>query len=148
MTLRISDAIGRRVVARDSAEEIGKLKALLFAQPPVRVTGAWVTGSKRNAQIADWDHARFGPDAILVDSESSLRDADDEQEDRTVHRDRVLLGARVLDVNGFEHGKVTDAEVDEDDGSIIAVSVGERRVDPRSIRSLGTYALVVDSPPA
>ena len=148
MTLHVREAIGRRVVARDSAEDLGEVKELLFAQPPTSVTGVWVAGSKRSARIADWGHARFGPDVIMVDSESSLREVDDEHEDRTVHHDRVFVGARVLDVNGFEHGTVTDVEVDDGDGHVTAVAVGDLRIEPGAIRSLGTYALVVESPPA
>ena len=56
-----------------------------------------------------------------------------------------MLGTRVLTVDGRELGTVTDVEFDTDSGAVVRVQTDQGPIEPDRLRSLGSYALVVDS---
>ncbi len=146
MTESMRGATGRRVVASDTAEEVGVVKAFVVTQPPTNIAALHVTGRKRSAQLVDWAHVTgFGPDAVMIESAGTLRDVVDDTEKLAVSNHTQLLGIRVLDTLGTEHGTTDDAVFEPSDGSIISATNGTARWDGGALRSLGSYALVVDN---
>jgi sporulation protein YlmC with PRC-barrel domain len=145
-------AMGRRVVSAESAEEIGQLVAVVVDQPPRHITSLQVAGSKRKPTLVEWDGlSGFGPDAVMVRSENDLRAATDDAEVGATRGDLSLLGARVLDDAGEEHGTVDDVRFDPATGALLAVSaVGPGRPPaafaPGDLLALGSYALMVRAP--
>lgn len=57
----------------------------------------------------------------------------------------TMLGTRVLAVDGREVGTVTDVEFDTDSGVVVRVVTDQGPIEPDRLRSLGSYALVVDN---
>jgi len=55
-----------------------------------------------------------------------------------------MVGSRVLTVEGRSAGKVVDAEFDTETGAIVRVITDNGAVDAGRVRSLGSYALVVE----
>jgi hypothetical protein len=56
----------------------------------------------------------------------------------------AVIGARILDTAGFEHGRVADVEFDPATGAVLGIVGDGAHIDASRIRSLGTWALVVD----
>jgi uncharacterized protein YrrD len=148
----LRSAIGRRVVSATSAEEIGELKAVVVDQPPRRIVAVQVAGSKRKPAMVGWsDLAGFGPDAVMVGSEDAVRRTADDAETGAARGELSLLGARVLDDAGDEHGVVDDVAFDAETGALVAVTTagaGElgSRFEAADLLGFGTYALVVRAP--
>ncbi len=143
--LVLSAALGRRVVAQDTADEVGEVKAVVIDRSGRHVERIQVAGHKRNPRLVDWSAiATFGPDAVLLTAHEDVGDAVDDR-DREVARGAVaILGARILDTAGFEHGRVADVELDPVTGDVLGIVGDGARIDAEHIRSLGTWALVVD----
>jgi hypothetical protein len=87
----------------------------------------------------------------MVRSENDLRAATDDAEVGATRGDLSLLGARVLDDAGQEHGTVDDVQFDPATGALLGVSaVGPGRppaaFEPGDLLALGSYALMVRAP--
>lgn len=140
-------ALGRRVVAVDTAEDIGTVKAFVLDQTGRRITQLHVAGGRRSAQLVNWsDLTAFGSDAVMVASQRAVTDSVQERADEMVRGHVEAIGARVLDTGGFERGTVTDIEFDPDDGTVLAAVGVDTRWPGDSIRALGSYALIIDTP--
>ena len=140
-------ALGRRVVAVDTAEDIGAVKSFVLDRSGQRITQLHVAGGKRSAELVNWsDVTAFGADAVMVASRRAVTDSVEERADQMVRGRVEVIGARVLDTEGFEHGAVTDIEFDTDDGTVLAAVGHGTRWPGDSIRSLGGYALIIDPP--
>lgn len=140
-------ALGRRVVAVDTAEDIGTVKAFVLDQTGRRITQLHVAGGRRSAQLVNWsDLTAFGSDAVMVASQRAVTDSVQERADEMVRGHVETLGARVLDTGGFERGTVTDIEFDPDDGTVLAAVGVDSRWAGDAIRALGSYALIIDPP--
>ncbi len=147
MNERMSAALGRRVVAVDTAEEVGEVKAFVLEPSGRRVTQLHVAGRKRSAELVNWsDLAGFGPDAVMVASQDAVTDSVEERAEDMVRGRVATIGARILDTDGFEHGRVTDIEFDASDGTVVAALSDDARWPGDAIRALGSYALIVDAP--
>ncbi|MGB7980321.1 MAG: PRC-barrel domain-containing protein [Candidatus Nanopelagicales bacterium] len=143
----MSAALGRRVVAVDTAEDVGEVKAFVLEGSGRRITQLHVAGRKRSAELVNWsDLAGFGPDAVMVASQGAVTDSVEERADEMVRGHVSAIGARVLDTDGFEHGRVTDIEFDSADGTILAAVCEDARWPGDTIRGLGSYALIIDAP--
>ena len=143
--LTVSAAIGRRVVAQDTADEIGQVKAFVIDHSGRQVERIQVAGHKRNARLVDWSAiATFGSDAVMVAAHDDVGEAADERDQEVVRGEVTVLGARILDTTGLEHGRVTDVAFDPTTGAVVDVVGGDAHIAPDRIRSLGTWALVVD----
>jgi len=143
--LLMSAAIGRRVIAQDTADEIGEVKAFVVDRSGRTIERLQIAGRTRHARLVDWsDIASFGPDAVMVVAHDRVHEPVDDRDAEIVGGNVDVLGARVLDTAGFEHGTVADFEFDPDSGSIVGVVAGDAHIIRDRIRSLGTWALVVD----
>lgn len=56
----------------------------------------------------------------------------------------VVRVSRVLTTGGFEVGTADDVQTDTTTGEPIGVITADRRIDAERLRSLGSYALVVE----
>ena len=136
-------ALGRPVVARDTAETVGDVQGAVVDVPTRRVVALQV-GKGRKAQVVDWASlSGVGPDAVVVLSESALRDPTGDRETAFVRGSLPLLGARVLTDRGDEAGSLDDVEFDEGSGQLVALLAGERRFPASGLHSIGGYAVVV-----
>jgi len=137
--------IGQPVIAIDTAEEIGDVKHFVVSTDVSRVERLHIDGRKKNALFAEWASLEsFGADRVMVTAADDPSESDDDRDLDAAKGNVELLGARVLDTAGFEHGTVSDAIFDADTGSIIAIITSEQvRVEQSHVHSLGSYAVVV-----
>jgi uncharacterized protein YrrD len=144
-------AIGRKVVSRASAEELGRLTHLVVDVGGRRVASL-VVGKGRRARLVDWEHlSGFGPDAIVIDDEASLRPAAEPWEKEATHGARGLLGMRALSELGNAAGAIDDVVFDPETGEISGIVVGQREHAGTELLGAGSYAVIlgaaVDEPP-
>ncbi len=145
MSDRFQAAIGRKVVSRASAEELGRLTHLVVDVGRRRVAGL-VVGKGRRARLVDWEHlSGFGPDAIVVDDEASLRPAQEPWEKTAVHGDRGLLGMLALSELGNEAGRVDDVLFEPETGELSGIVVGAREHAGAALLGAGSYAVILDA---
>jgi uncharacterized protein YrrD len=141
----LSAALGRRVVAQDTADEVGTIKAVVIDRSGRQIERIQVAGNKRKPRLVDWSAiATFGPDAVLLAAHDDVGEAVDARDEEVVRGDVAVIGARILDTAGFEHGRVADVEFDPVTGAVVGIVGDAHHVDADQIRSLGTWALVVD----
>lgn len=138
---------GHDVVAVDNAEDIGSIKHFVVARDVSRIERLHIDGRKKNAVFAEWDQLEsFGGDRVMVTAADAPSTSDDERDVDAAKGDIEILGSRVLDTAGFEHGKVDDVDFETDTGEIVSISTSEGAViDADRARSLGSYALIVDA---
>lgn len=139
---------GRKVVSRETAEALGELSHLVVDRSRRHVTAVVVGKGRRHAFLVDWEHVSgFGPDAVMVEAQESLRPPRDDREEAAVEGKLELVGKRALSEQGNEKGSITDVEFDPESGDIGSVLVGEERIPATDILGLGSYAAVLASPP-
>jgi uncharacterized protein YrrD len=139
----LAQTLGRDVVSRTSAENLGPLGGAVLDVPSRRIV-AWQVGSGRRALVAP--HAAvhgIGAAAIVVEDEASLHPPADPAEVATAKGDRPLLSARVLTDAGEEIGPVEDVEFDPDSGAVLTVTVPGGQIPAERMHGLGSFALVV-----
>lgn len=142
--IRLAEAVGRPVVSRASAEGIGELRHVVIDVPSVRVAALHVTGRRKRARLVDWSAVTgFGPDAIVVDREESVREPAEGYERGLASGDIAVLGALALSERGDALGSVDDLELDESSGAVEAVVVGETRIPASRLRAIGPYCVVL-----
>jgi uncharacterized protein YrrD len=146
MSERFAAAMGRKMVSRASAEQLGTLSHLVVDVPKSQVTSL-VMGKGRKARLVDWDQVSgFGPDAIMISDESAQHEPRDDHESAAADGKLELIGKRVLSDMGNELGQVTDVVFDPASGAIETLVIGEREVAASAILSAGSYAVVVKAP--
>lgn len=138
-------ALGRPVVARDTAETVGDVQGAVVDASTRRVVALQV-GKGRKARVADWTSlSGVGPDAVVVQSESALREPAGDRETAFVRGGLPLLGARVLTDRGDEAGTLDDVEFDEGSGQLVSLVAGDQRFPATGLHSIGAYAVVVSA---
>lgn len=146
MSDAFTSAIGRKVVDSATADDVGEIKAFVVDQTGRQITGLQVAGRHRNAPGVDWDDVdSFGDDVVLIASQSAIHEPTEERTTDMVKGDVHYIGTRILTVEGVELGHVKDVHFDTDSGEVIALMSDSERVEAARIRSLGTYAAVVES---
>jgi uncharacterized protein YrrD len=138
------DSAGRKVVSRASAQELGTVKHLLVDDQQRRVASV-VIGRGKKAQFVDWAQLiGFGPDAVMVADETSLRLPADFRESAAAEGKLELVGKRTLSESGNELGTIDDVTFDADSGALEDLVIGDRRLPAGSLLGSGSYAAVVD----
>lgn len=146
MTETFSGAEGRSVIASDTAEGIGEVKGFVVDPTASRVDAVHVSGRGRKAEVIPWRAIKsFGADAVMADSESTPEQVSTDRETLAVKGKVAALGSRVLTTTGFDVGTVVDVEFDTDSGALRAVRTDTDTFSGDRLRSLGSYALVVDA---
>ena len=138
---------GQSVIALDTAEEIGNVKHFVVSADGQRIERLHIDGRKKKALFTEWgDLESFGTDRVMVKAADATAGSQDDRDLDVASGDIELIGSRVLDTAGFEHGKVADGTFDSDSGAIVDILTdSDAAIDSRRIRSLGSYALVVDA---
>lgn len=131
------NALGRSVVAGDSAENIGAVKSFVVSEDAGHICSIHIGGHRRGAMFLAWQSVgSFGPDAIVAKARPETGWKPD--------RFGVdLIGSRVLTTTGFIAGKVLDVRFETTDGSVVSVETDAGSIDAARLRSVGLYALVV-----
>lgn len=145
MTTSIRSSLGRKVIAANSADEIGNVKTFVIDPTGRQITHLQIAGRKRSAQVVDWAQlASFGADAVIVHNADAVHDVVAERTGDMVRGTIDLLGSRLLSTDGVQVGTVTDVDFDETSGQIEAVATEHGRIDGTNICSLGSYALIFE----
>jgi uncharacterized protein YrrD len=138
----LRETVGRPAILRDTAEQVGEIKAFALEAQTRRVV-ALVLSAGRNARVVDWGQVRsIGPDAVIVDGSREPRDEDE----RAVAGATHPLDKRLLSDHGNELGQVEDATVD-DDGTVLDLRAGDAVLSGDRLRGVGSYAVVVAAAP-
>lgn len=137
--------IGQPLIAVDDAKQVGTVKHFVLSGRVDRIERLHVDGRGKNAQFLSWnDLESFGDDRVMVSRSGSLSAADDDRDRDAAGGSIDVLGARILDTAGFEHGRVGDADFDTDTGELVSIVAADgMRFPAAALRSLGSYALVV-----
>lgn len=145
MTETFNAAEGRPVVAGDTAEDIGEVKGFVLGPDASSIEAVHVSGKGRKAEVVAWSNIRsFGTGVVVVERASAPeRPATDHATD-AVKGKTAPRGARLLLTTGFEAGTVSDVEFDPDTGHVVSVATDQGTVDVKRLRSLGSYALVIE----
>lgn len=147
--MRLSEAAGRPVVSRASAETVGDLKHVVVDVAARRITALHVAGRRKKARLVDWERITgFGPDGIVIEGEESARGTADALERAVVAGDLDLDGRLVLSEAGDSLGALQDILFDESDGAIGAVVVGGAEHDGGLLRAIGPYCVILAVPRA
>ncbi len=137
-------SIGRKVISRASAKHLGQVAHLLVDAQQRRVA-AVVIGHGKKVQLVEWTHlSGFGPDAVMVADENSLRPPRDDRERTATEGKLELLGKRALSELGNELGEVDDVTFDTDSGALQDLLIGDRRLPAGALLGSGSYAVVLD----
>jgi uncharacterized protein YrrD len=147
--MRLSEADGRPVVSRASAETIGELKHVAVDAGARRIVALHVAGGRRGARLVDWSGiVAFGPDGIVVDDDDAARPPADEREAAVASGKLDLDGRLVLSDGGDAIGAVADVEFDEATGGLRSIVTTEGPVEAERLRAIGPYCLIVRAAPA
>ena len=138
---------GQDVVAVDTAEGLGSVKHFVVSPGADRIERLHIDGRKKNAIFAEWgDLESFGADRVMVSTAASTHEAETDRDVDAAKGDIDLLGSRILDTAGFEHGEVADAQFESDTGRIVSITSSDGEViSAENVHSLGSYALVVSA---
>lgn len=146
--MRLSEADGRPVLSRSSAERVGELKHVVVDAATRRITAIHVAGRKKNAELIAWsDIVGFGPDGIVVADEEALRPPAEERERAVASGDLDLDGRLVLADDGVSPGVVGDVLFDESSGEITAILCGDEEIPGERLRTVGPYCVIVRAGP-
>lgn len=144
--MRLSEADGRPVLSRESAERLGELKHVVVDAGSRRITAIHVGGRKKKAELVDWSAiVGFGPDGIVVGGEGAVRSPGDDLELAVAGGHLDLDGRLVLDDRGNSPGQLTDVIFDEASGEIAAIVCGDEEIPGERLRAVGPHGVIVRS---
>jgi sporulation protein YlmC with PRC-barrel domain len=136
-------ALGRKVVSRASAEDLGPVRHLIVDVDRKRVSGL-VIGKGRKARVIDWEALTgFGPDAVIVIDEGAIREPSDDRENAALAGKLELVGRRALSERGNELGKIDDVVFDPATGKLEFLVVGDQEHPASALLGSGSYAAVL-----
>jgi sporulation protein YlmC with PRC-barrel domain len=145
MSERFTAAVGRKVVSRTSAEELGDLAHIVVDVEGRRVASL-VVGKGRKALVVGWDQVSgFGPDAVMLADDDALHPPRDDDERAAADGALELVGKRVLSEMGNDLGTLDDIVFDPATGALEALVLGEREEPATSLLGAGSFAVVVRS---
>lgn len=145
----LRNLIGRKVMDRGRAEQIGKVSGVVVETSggDVRIASLRLSGAGDEHEFADWDHVTgSGEDAVVVDGVDNLHPPRTPLEERLKGGDAELLGKRLLSDHGNEMGKVDDVDFDGTSGRIEHLVARNDRIEGSRLRSIGPYAVIVTCP--
>ncbi len=144
--MRLSEAGGRPVIARESAETLGTLRHVVVDVATRRITALHVAGRRRKASLVDWSSiVGFGPDGIVVHGEDPTRPPADDRELAVASGKLDLDGRLVLSEKGDSMGALGDVLFDEGSGELSALVAGDEEYDAGRLRAVGPYCVIVSA---
>ena len=134
----------RKVVSRASARDLGAVSHLLVDAGRRRIA-AVVVGRGRRARLVEWEQlSSFGPDAVMVADEVSLRPPGDDRERAGADGKLELVGKRALSERGNDLGTIDDVTFDAGTGVLEMLQIGDREIASGALLGSGPYAVVLD----
>ena len=145
-TETFNQVAGRRIIAADTAESIGTVRGFVLSQDGRRIEAIHIDGRGKRATVLAWEAVTaFGTDAVMTPHEADPSTIDNDHQKAAVKGEIVLIGSRVLTTDGVGIGQVDDVEFDTASGAVVRVLTNHGTIDSVRLRSLGSYALVVDA---
>lgn len=128
MSIKSKDVIGTPVITIVEGKKIGKISDIIYDPQKQRVSALEVGGANwfSDAKILLIEEVKsIGPDAVLIDSEASLRKLVDVDTSiaRIAQNDHYLTQSEILTEEGNELGKVTDIYFDSRSGIVESFAV-------------------------
>jgi uncharacterized protein YrrD len=146
--VRLTEADGRPVISRASAETLGELKHVVVDVPARRIAALHVAGGRRNARLIDWSSiVAFGPDGIVVEDDAAARPPADDRESAVAAGKLDLDGREVLSDEGDSLGPLTDILFDDGSGGLIALACGDVEHSADRLRAIGPYCVILRAAP-
>lgn len=126
--MRTKDNVeGTSVIALDSGTKLGEVEELLFDLEQNQLVGILLedAGLRHPAKAVPCANVRsIGPDAVMIDSESAVMDADaHDQMGRVLKQERKIEGKQLFTEDGKNLGKIVDIHFDERTGTIEGYTV-------------------------
>lgn len=141
--MRFTDAKGQKVMSTSTATTVGKVDHFVVDPETRQVVAIGLKKTPGDGDTLLWsDLKAFGRDAVTIDSDALIRAADGRVAELS-HKDRQVLGKRVLTDAGDEIGVVDDVEFDAATGSITALLTKTDEVAGSRLRGVGSYAVIV-----
>ncbi len=119
--VKAGEVIGRKVIGRESGEEIGKIKDLVIDPTGKQVIGFVISeGVIHGAKVAAWSTLQaLGPDAVVLNASSSVVKAAEQPDIKAVlDKELSIRGLRLETTEGKELGKIEDFHFDERTGLV------------------------------
>ncbi len=143
MSERFAAALGRKVISRASAEELGTL-AHFVIDVKRRTVASLVVGKGRKATLIAWEQVSgFGPDAVMVADENAPQPPRDDREHDAASGKLELIGNRALSDTGNDLGTITDVVFDPETGAIESIMMCDREEPAASLLGAGSFAVIL-----
>ena len=140
--MRVSAALGRKVVSLETAETVGTLDEFVVDPGRRRIIALGIGGVK-HGNMLPWDGIEaFGSDAVTVRAADRVGNPDADV-DRLAGKDHRFLDKRVLTDAGDELGSLEDVEFDADSGELQSLVLAGREIPALRLLGVGSYAVVV-----
>lgn len=143
--MRLSEADGRPVISRTSAEGVGSLRHVVVDVPSRSIRALHVAGGRRSAVLVDWDVITgFGPDGIVVAGDDAGRPParGRPREGRRRREARPRRAPRVSDA-GRSLGALEDVVFDESTGAVTVLVAGGEKHEAARLRAIGPYCVIL-----
>jgi len=135
------EVFGRPVLDLATATTVGRVDDVDVDPTTKRAVGFRLAKGSSGDWLA-WDRiAAIGPDAVTIDSADRLEPYAADPTRRGLKANGAI-GGRVLTDQGREVGSLNDVDLD-DDGAMVSLLVGDRRVEADDLLGIGSYATVV-----
>ena len=139
--MNVAEVFGRPVLDLATATTVGKIDDVDVDPATKRAIGFRLAKGASGDWLA-WDRiAAIGPDAVTIESGDRLETYAADPARRGLKANGAI-GGRVLTDQGREVGSLNDVDID-DDGAMVALLVGDRRVEADDLLGIGSYATVV-----
>ena len=119
---KANDLVGRTVVVREGAEEVGKVKDLVVDPAGRQVLGFVLSGGLfKSAKVVPWAAIQaIGPDSVIVNAATSIVKAEEAPDIQAVlEKELAIRGARIQTTAGKDLGKIDDLQFDEHTGTVL-----------------------------
>ena len=139
--MNAAEVIGRPVLDLATATTVGRIDDV-DVDPTARRAAGFHLAKSSSGDWLSWDRiTAVGPDAVTIQSADDVVAYAADPAHRALRKGGAL-GGRVLSDQGREVGSLNDVEID-DDGAIVSLLVGDRRVEADDLLGIGSYATVV-----
>lgn len=119
--VKAGEVIGRKVIAREGGQEIGKVKNLVVDTTGKQVIGLIVSeGRLGGSKLAPWAALQaIGPDSVILNTPGSVVKPTEAPDLKAIlDKDIEIRGLQLQTTQGKELGKIDDFRFDERTGLI------------------------------
>ena len=118
---KASEMMGRQVVVREGAQEVGKIKDLVVDPGGRQILGFLVSeGLFKGDKVAPWASVQaIGPDSVIIDAQTSIVKPEELPDIQAVlEKELTIRGVRLQTTAGKDLGKIDDLQFDEHNGAV------------------------------